>query len=46
MNIFSWSGLVDTNCMISDLFKVPNLQTGKMEPIFSALTKEEEEMFR
>ncbi|EEC01553.1 proline oxidase, putative, partial [Ixodes scapularis] len=46
MNIFSWSGLVDTNHFISDLFKVPNLQTGRMEPIISALTEEEEEMFR
>ncbi|KAH7957451.1 hypothetical protein HPB52_019088 [Rhipicephalus sanguineus] len=27
MNIFSWSGLVDTNYFISDLFKVPNLKT-------------------
>lgn len=46
MNIFSWSGLVDTNYFISDLFKVPNLKTGRMEPIISALTEEEEEMFR
>ncbi|UYV61265.1 PRODH, partial [Cordylochernes scorpioides] len=46
MNIFSWSGLVDMNHIISDLFKVPNIQTGRMEPIISALTKEEEEMFR
>lgn len=46
MNIFSWSGLVDTNYFISDLFKVPNLKTGRMEPIISALSEEEEEMFR
>ncbi|OQR72149.1 proline dehydrogenase 1 [Tropilaelaps mercedesae] len=46
MNLFSWSGLVDTNYLISDIFKVPNLRTGKMEPIHSALTAEEEEMFR
>ncbi|XP_064460770.1 proline dehydrogenase 1, mitochondrial-like isoform X2 [Ornithodoros turicata] len=46
MNLFSWSGLVETDYFISDLFKVPNLKTGRMEPIISALTEEEEEMFK
>ncbi|XP_035207313.1 proline dehydrogenase 1, mitochondrial-like isoform X2 [Stegodyphus dumicola] len=46
LNLFSWSGLVDMDYVISDLFKVPNIQTGRMEPIISALTEEEEEMFR
>ncbi|XP_054713269.1 LOW QUALITY PROTEIN: proline dehydrogenase 1, mitochondrial-like [Uloborus diversus] len=46
MNLFSWSGLVDMDSLISDLFKVPNIQTGRMEPIISALTEDEEEMFR
>ncbi|GFY42666.1 proline dehydrogenase 1, mitochondrial [Trichonephila inaurata madagascariensis] len=46
MNLFCWSGLVDMNYVISDLFKVPNICTGRMEPIISALTEEEEEMFR
>ncbi|XP_042899720.2 proline dehydrogenase 1, mitochondrial isoform X2 [Parasteatoda tepidariorum] len=46
MNLFCWSGLVDMNYVISDLFKVPNIKSGKMEPLISALTEEEEEMFR
>uniref|UniRef100_A0A1W7R9X5 Proline dehydrogenase n=1 Tax=Hadrurus spadix TaxID=141984 RepID=A0A1W7R9X5_9SCOR len=46
MNLFSWSGLVDMNYVISDLFKIPNIQSGKLEPIISALTAEEEEMFK
>ncbi|CAL1274052.1 unnamed protein product [Larinioides sclopetarius] len=46
MNLYCWSGLVDMDHVISDLFKVPNLKTGIMEPIISALTEEEEEMFR
>ncbi|GBM41137.1 Proline dehydrogenase 1, mitochondrial [Araneus ventricosus] len=46
MNLYCWSGLVDMDYVISDLFKVPNLKTGTMEPIISALTEEEEEMFR
>ncbi|XP_067145460.1 proline dehydrogenase 1, mitochondrial-like [Centruroides vittatus] len=46
MNLFSWSGLVDMNYVISDLFKVPSIQTGRMERIISALSNEEEEMFR
>ncbi|XP_054710128.1 proline dehydrogenase 1, mitochondrial-like [Uloborus diversus] len=46
MNMFSWSGLVDMNYVMSDLFKVPNLQSGRMELIIAALNNEEEEMFR
>ncbi|CAL1278097.1 unnamed protein product [Larinioides sclopetarius] len=46
MNMFSWCGLVDLNYVMSDLFKVPNLQSGKMEPIITALNPEEEEMFQ
>ncbi|GIY64144.1 proline dehydrogenase 1, mitochondrial [Caerostris extrusa] len=46
MNLFCWSGLVDMKYVISDLFKVPNIKTGTIEPIISALTEEEEEMFR
>ncbi|KAK2711260.1 hypothetical protein QYM36_012444 [Artemia franciscana] len=45
INLFSWSGLIDANILLSELFKVPNLKTGKLEPIISALTEEEEEMF-
>nr|XP_042905295.1 proline dehydrogenase 1, mitochondrial [Parasteatoda tepidariorum] len=46
MNMFSWSGLVDLNYVMSDLFKVPNLQSGQMEPIIAALCPDEEEMFK
>lgn len=46
MNIFSWNGLVDMSTLINDLFKVPNLSTGRMQRIGNALTGEEEEMFR
>lgn len=31
MNLFSWNGLVDTEQMISDVFKVLNIRTGKIE---------------
>ena len=46
MNLFSWNGLIDMDMLISDTFKVPNLKTGRMESITSALSKDEEEMFR
>ena len=31
---------------MKDAFKVPNLKTGEMEPMISALTDEEEEQFK
>ncbi|XP_045116029.1 LOW QUALITY PROTEIN: proline dehydrogenase 1, mitochondrial-like [Portunus trituberculatus] len=46
IHLFSWSGLIDANILLSDLFRVPNLNSGQMEPIISALTTEEEEMFK
>ena len=46
IHLFSWSGLIDANILLSDLFKVPNLQTGRMEPLITALSPEEEEMAR
>ncbi|KAI1291786.1 Proline dehydrogenase 1, mitochondrial [Halotydeus destructor] len=46
LNLFSWNGLVDMQVLVSDLFKVPNLKSGKMEPIIKALSREEDEMFR
>ncbi|XP_064089551.1 proline dehydrogenase 1, mitochondrial-like isoform X4 [Macrobrachium nipponense] len=46
IHIFSWSGLIDANMLLSDMFRVPNLNTGQMEPLISALTREEEEMFK
>ncbi|XP_023216644.1 proline dehydrogenase 1, mitochondrial-like [Centruroides sculpturatus] len=46
MNLFSWSGLVDMNYLISELFIVPNIKSGRMESIISPLTEEEEEMFK
>ena len=46
MNIFSWNGLIDMQYLVNDVFKVPNLSSGRMERITAALTKDEEEMFR
>ena len=46
MNLFCWNGLIDMQQLISDVFKVPNLTTGRLEPIIKALTVEEEEMFK
>nr|XP_027201270.1 proline dehydrogenase 1, mitochondrial-like [Dermatophagoides pteronyssinus] len=46
MNLFAWNGLIDMDTLINDLFKVPNLRTGRMEMIINALNQEEEEMFR
>ncbi|CAL4062361.1 unnamed protein product [Meganyctiphanes norvegica] len=46
IHLFSWSGLIDTNILLTDMFKVPNLKTGKLENLISALTREEEEMFK
>ena len=46
MNIFAWNGLIEMQTLISDLFLVPNLKTGRMERIINALSQEEEEMFR
>lgn len=46
MNLFAWNGLIDMDTLINDLFKVPNLRTGRLEMIINALNQEEEEMFR
>ena len=46
MNIFSWNGLVDMQRMMSDVFTVLNIRSGRIEKVISALTNEEEEMFR
>lgn len=46
MNLFSWNGLIDMDTLVNDLFRVPNLSTGRLEMIINALNSEEEEMFR
>ena len=46
INMFSWSGLIDTNILLSEAFQVPNLKTGKMESMIDVLTEKEEEQFR
>ncbi len=43
--MFSWSGLIDTNMLLKDVFQVPNLKTGKLEPMINVLTDKEEEQF-
>ena len=32
--------------LLQDAFQVPNLKTGKMEPLITALTEKEEEQFK
>lgn len=46
MNLFSWNGLIKMDKMISDVFKVINIRTGKIEKVITCLTREEEEMFK
>jgi len=46
IHLFNWSGLIDVNILLQDMFRVPNLKTGRMEPLISALTDEEEEQFK
>ncbi|CAB4058258.1 PRODH [Lepeophtheirus salmonis] len=46
IHLFSWSGLIDANLLLKDVFKVPNLKTGKLEPLITALSLKEEEQFR
>ena len=43
--MISWSGLIDSDMLLKDAFQVPNLKTGKMEPLMTALTEREEEQF-
>ena len=46
IHLFSWSGLIDSKLLLKDVFQVPNLKTGNMEPMITALTDEEEEQFK
>lgn len=46
MNIFSWNGLVDMQRMMSDVFTVLNIRSGRIEKVIAALSHDEEEMFR
>merc|ERR1712018_206147 len=46
LHLFSWSGLLDSEMLLQDAFPVPNLKTGKMEPLITALTEKEEEQFK
>jgi len=46
INLFDWGGLLDINILLQDMFRVPNLKTGRMEPLITALTDEEEEQFK
>jgi len=45
IHLFSWGGLIDSRILLRELFQVPNLKTGKMEKLITALTDEEEEQF-
>lgn len=46
LHLFSWSGLIDSNLLLKEVFLVPHLKTGEMTPIMSTLTEREEEQFR
>ena len=50
INIFDWRSLLDADLKndihLQETFQVPNLKTGRMEPLISALTEEEDEQFR
>lgn len=51
IHLFDWSSLIDSSQSLGDTFKVPNLETGAMEPLITgdddgALTALEEEQFR
>eukprot|EP00092_Neocalanus_flemingeri_P061266 GFUD01073621.1.p1 GENE.GFUD01073621.1~~GFUD01073621.1.p1 ORF type:complete len:613 (+),score=181.51 GFUD01073621.1:117-1955(+) len=51
IHMFDWSSLIDEGKDLGDVLKVPNLETGKMEPLITgdddgALTAQEEEQFR
>jgi len=51
INLFDWASLIEQGRALKDVLKVPNLETGKMEPLITgdddgALTAEEEEQFR
>ena len=49
--MFDWSSLIDAGKDLRYVLRVPNLETGKMEPLITgdddgALTAQEEEQFR
>jgi proline dehydrogenase len=51
IHLFNWSSIIDQGKNLGDVFQVPNLETGKMEPLITgddngALTKDEEVQFR
>ena len=51
IHLFDWSSLIDQGKDLKDVFKVPNLETGQMEPLITgddngALTALEEEQFK
>ncbi|KAA0716836.1 Proline dehydrogenase 1, mitochondrial [Triplophysa tibetana] len=41
-NVLDWNGLIDDRTKTSDLLVIPNLQTGRLEPLLSKFTAEEE----
>ena len=48
INLFDWSSLIDQGKDLKYVLRVPNLETGKMEPLITggddgALTAQEEE---
>ncbi|CAB0010267.1 unnamed protein product [Nesidiocoris tenuis] len=46
IHLFPWSGIIDENFQLSDAFRVPSIQEGRMVRLISQLSSREEEMFR
>jgi len=51
IHLFDWSSLINDGKNLGEVFQVPNLETGKMEPLITgddngALTKDEEIQFK
>ncbi|KAI2664971.1 Proline dehydrogenase 1, mitochondrial [Labeo rohita] len=46
VDILDWNRLIDERMKISDLLVVPNLQTGRLEPLLSKFTEEEERQLK
>ncbi|XP_037122137.1 proline dehydrogenase 1, mitochondrial-like [Syngnathus acus] len=46
IDMLDWNSLIDDTTKISNLLMVPNLQTGKLEPLLSTFTAEEERQMK
>lgn len=44
--MLDWHNLLEVNLSLGKLLRVPNLQTGKFEPLVTAFTEDEEEQMK